>query len=267
MRQKTSIIPGTAGDRTGPSRPGRIAALAAALFIYMACGAPAWAMQILSASDHAELTAEISGTAVSRIALHGDRIARVIRSPDGFAVEHDAARGDLYLSPLPVGGAGGPEQGQAPEAVSLFLGTEKGFTYRLILTVSERESAQVLIRNADAVTALAGEDARKSDPYRGALVALIRAVARREPLPGYVIEADTATESTGAVTAIETWRGPRFAAHVLETPEGAPADAGDLAALFASGIAAAWLSEPGSGPGGGRLAVVVQGPRNLGDLE
>ena len=265
MRQETNITPGTAGKRAGTLWPGRIAVLAAALFIYVACGAPAWAMQILSASDHAELTAEISGTAVSRIALHGDRIARVIRAPDGFAVEHDAARGDLYLSPLPVGGAGGPEQ--APEAVSLFLGTEKGFTYRLILTVSERESAQVLIRNADAVTALAGEDARKSDPYRGALVALIRAVARREPLPGYVIEADTATESTGAVTAIETWRGPRFAAHVLETPEGAPADAGDLAALFASGIAAAWLSEPGSGPGGGRLAVVVQGPRNLGDLE
>ena len=57
------------------------------------------AMQILDAMDHAELEAEISDRAVSRITLAGDRIARVIRGPDGFVVEHDAARGDVYLRP------------------------------------------------------------------------------------------------------------------------------------------------------------------------
>ncbi len=45
------------------------------------------AMQILEAVDHAELAAEISATGVNRIALAGDRIARVVRSPDGYAVE------------------------------------------------------------------------------------------------------------------------------------------------------------------------------------
>ena len=60
----------------------------------------ALAMQILDAADHAELSAEISATGVNRIALAGDRIARVVRSPDGFAVEHDAVSGDLYLRPL-----------------------------------------------------------------------------------------------------------------------------------------------------------------------
>ena len=61
--------------------------------------APAAGMQILDAADHAELSAEISGTAVNRIALDGDRIARVVRAPGGFAIEHDPARGDLYLRP------------------------------------------------------------------------------------------------------------------------------------------------------------------------
>ena len=59
--------------------------------------APSAAMQILDAADHAEIAAEISATHVNRIALHGDRIAKVVRSPDGFAVEHDPTSGDLYL--------------------------------------------------------------------------------------------------------------------------------------------------------------------------
>ena len=62
----------------------------------LAAPVPALAMQILDAADHAELAAEISASNVNRIALAGDRIAKVVRSPDGFAVEHDAASGDLY---------------------------------------------------------------------------------------------------------------------------------------------------------------------------
>ena len=250
-------------DRTGIVPSGRIAVLAAALLICTAFGAPAWAMQILSATDHAELRAEVSAHAVSRIALAHDRIARVIRGPDGFTVEHDAARGDLYLRPA---ASGAPDQAAAPASrpATLFIGTEKGFTYRLVLTVTGRDSAQVLIRNADAAAPVTGEDALRSDAHRSALVTLIRAVARREPLPGYVIEA-RAQEQAGTVTAIETWRGPRFSAHVVEAADGAPADAGEIAALFAPGIAAAWVSAPGSGPAGGRLAVVVQGSRYLGE--
>ena len=102
---------------------------------------PAAAMQILDAADHAELAAEISATQVNRIALHGDRIAKVVRAPDGFAVEHDGASGDLYLRP-----AGRVASDEA--AVTLFVGTEKGFTYRLTLIPAVRGSAQILIRNA-----------------------------------------------------------------------------------------------------------------------
>ena len=41
-------------------------------------------MQIVAASDHAELEAEVSGTVVNRITFDGDRIAQVIRAPGGF---------------------------------------------------------------------------------------------------------------------------------------------------------------------------------------
>ena len=117
------------------------ALLLAAIFLWSA--APASAMQILEAADHAELEAVISDRAVSRIALAGDRVARVIRGPDGFVVEHDASRGDVYLRP--AGRSGVPR-----EPVTLFIGTRKGFTYRLTLRVAARDSAQILIRNAAA---------------------------------------------------------------------------------------------------------------------
>ena len=83
-----------------------MAALLAARELGMAALAmpsPTLAMQILDAADHAELAAEIIATHVNRIALHGGRIARLVRAPDSFAVEHDAASGDLYLRP--AGGA------------------------------------------------------------------------------------------------------------------------------------------------------------------
>ena len=78
----------------------------------LAAPVPALAMQILDAADHAELAAEISATGVNRIALMGDRIAKVVRAPGGFAVEHDAASGDLYLRPA------GPRSGTHPAETS-----------------------------------------------------------------------------------------------------------------------------------------------------
>ena len=222
--------------------------------------APVAAMQLLEAVDHAELAAEVSATEVNRIALLGDRIARVVRAPDGLAVEHDAASGDLWLR------AAGSSATADP--VTLFIGTEKGFTYRLTLTPTVRDAAQILIRNADAMPAasIAG-DVYKSpagDPHIGALVKLVRAVARRDLLPSYEILAGSGAPASG-LALVETWRGPRFRALVLEAGRSAPSGgdgpaglAGTIGALPGVGrVAALWLAAPGTGPSGGRLVVAV----------
>ncbi|MXW90810.1 MAG: hypothetical protein F4114_18445 [Rhodospirillaceae bacterium] len=220
--------------------------------------APAAAMQILEAVDHAELAAEVSATEVNRIALIGDRIARVVRAPDGYAVEHDAVSGDLWLRRV---------DGTPPTAtpVTLFLGTEKGFTYRLTLTPSDRDAAQILIRNA----ALSQDTAASSvpaaaDPHLAALVKLVRAVARREPIAGYEILAGGTSLAAG-LTLIETWRGPRFRALVFEAGRSAPSGGDGLAGLAGTigesltggHVSAFWLAGPGTGPRGGRLVVAV----------
>ena len=250
---------------------------------------PAAAMQILDAADHAELAAEISATGVNRIALHGDRIAKVVRAPGGFAVEHDAASGDLFLRPAPGSGAGAGGAGTHPteagplDPVTLFVGTEKGFTYRLTLVPAVRDSAQILIRNGDIASATAAFAApppagdpriggslsrpmsREGRPRIAALVTLVRAAARREPLPGYAIHAGGGGLAAG-VRLIETWRGPRLAALVLEA-DSLPSASGDGTAAGLAGtigslpgvgtVAALWLAPPATGPSGGRLGVAV----------
>ena len=239
----------------------------------VAAPVPALAMQILDAADHGELVAEISATNVNRIALAGDRIAKVVRSPDGYAVEHDAASGDIYLRPAGTRSGTGPESGTVRDPVTLFIGTEKGFTYRLTLMPAARASAQILIRNADAVPAAASVPVSSSEPHVGALVRLVRAVARREPLPGYAIHAGGRSLAAG-IRLVETWRGPRFAALVLEAdalpsaPAGGAAGlAGTIGSLPGIGpVAALWLAPPATGPSGGRLGVAVVEAAATGDL-
>ena len=232
------------------------AGMLAAHLICTGAAAPASAMQILDAADHAELAAEVSATGVNRIALGHDRIRRVIRAPGGFEVEHYPETGDLYLRPM-AAGPGAESEGSDREPVILFLGTEKGFTYRLTLTPTDRDSAQILIRNGAALARGAAPAAATAaaDPRITALVGLIRAVARRELPAQYAIETGTGM-AIGGLPVIETWRGPRFAAHVVEG-DSALVDASDLAGTMGTGIAAAWLSAPGSGPSGGRFAVIV----------
>ena len=240
------------------SRP-RAALLALHLLAMGALGlpAPAVAMQILDAADHAELAAEISATGINRIALAGDRIAKVVRSPDGFAVEHDAASGDLYLRPVAA------EAGEH-DPVTLFVGTERGFTYRLTLTPSDRDSAQILIRNAGALPGAGVTDPVAGGPHVAALVRLVRAVARRDLLAGYTVHAGGDALQPG-LALIETWRGPRLAALVFEAARPASKDAGGAAGLAGTigslpgvgPVAALWLAPPATGPSGGRLGVAV----------
>ena len=240
-----------------PAVSGRPAAvLVAACVAFAALPEPAAAIQILDAANHAELEAAVSATGVSRVALANDRIRRVIRSPGGFRVEHDATSGDLYLRPPE--GPGSEVDAGAALPITLFLGTERGFTYRLTLTADARASAQVLIRNAAAARpVMQAEGSPERDARVAELVRLVRAVARRESLPGFVAETDLSGRQ-----AIEVWRGVRFVAHVLAA--GPHADAPVLAERFGNGVVAVWVADAGGTETGERIAVVVTEPGRAG---
>ena len=253
----------------------------------LAAPAPAQAMQILDAADHAELAAEISATNVNRIALSG-RPDREGGALAGRVRGRARCRVGRPLSQAADGrggpGAGGvcPAAGAAGGArsVTLFIGTEKGFTYRLTLLPAARDSAQILIRNADAVPSSVAFAASPpaGEPHVAALVRLVRAVAAREPLPGTAIHAGGGALGDG-IRLIETWRGtgafprPRFAALVFEAARPASQDADDSAGLAGTigslpgigSVAALWLAPPATGPSGGRLGVAVVEAAGAGD--
>ena len=230
----------------------RIAAVCLSLLVYMGPGTTAWALQILEATDHAELVAEISDSDVNRIALDGDRISRVIQSPSGLTVEHDPVRGDLYLYP---DGA----RVLAPTPVTLYVGTEQGFTYRLSLSVVSRDSAQILIRNGAVAARPVDRTRMVGGDRRGELVSLILAVARAEPLPGYaIVPAPASAMSAERGSVVELWTGPRFTARVFRTPGEGVEDAAQLARFSGAAVVATWLSPHGRGPNGERLAVLVE---------
>ena len=253
-----------------------------ALIIYMGVAPAGHAIQVLEAADHAELEAEISATALNRVALENDRIARVMQAPGGLLVEHDPVRGDIYVRAIePAGaGAGGSDSGQRPVRgpLTLYLGTERGLTYRLSLTAVERDSAQILIRNAAVAGMAHGEGiagaGASGDAYASDLVELIRAAASNAPPPGYLVVSAPAPRSPAAggpadgspaaggqgmaATLIETWRGRRYRVRVLRAPAGADLDARALAAGSGAGVLAAWVSEGTVNVGGARRAAVVE---------
>ena len=246
--------------RSGCRAGRRAAALLAACVAWGALPGPAAAIQTLDATDHAELEAAASAAGVTRVALADDGIRRVIRSPGGFDIEHDAASGDLYLRPAEALDPSPDRMSGDPLPVTLFLGTERGFTYRLTLTPDARPSAQVLIRNAAAAqpaaqaSAVAAPDARVAE-----LVRLVLAIARGEVPPGYIAAAARATPGRSAVG---TWRGARFTAHVLAA--GPDTEAGALAEGFGAAVAAVWVAAPQPGAARDRIAVVVTEPGRAG---
>ena len=240
--------------------------LGVALIIYMGLSPAGQALQVLEAADHAELEAEIAADAVNRIALENDRVLRVVQAPGGLRVEHDPVRGDVYLYPDGRIAADGA-------TVVLYLGTERGRTYRLSLAVTDRDSAQILIRNT-AVEGGEGDGGPEAGPYAEELVELIRAVARATPLPGYSIapaggspvgggtagpvRSPEGDNAMNRVRVLEVWRGPRWTARILRVPKEGSEDAAAVAARLGGRVRAAWVSEQERGPSGGRLALIVE---------
>lgn len=217
------------------------------------------ATRILDARDHAELAAGISEGGVVRVALIGDRIARVVRAPGGWSVEHDADAGDIYLRP--------PAENAAPEGpVALFVGSERGYTYRLTLEPAVGGPAQILIRNA-AADAVADFARRERGGGRiAALAPLIRAAANGVPPAGYAIGPPVDCCGAEGVSVLEVWRGPRFEAWVLLVGGDGPGDALSLAEGLGSDIAAAWIADAAGEPSAegramSRLAVAVRETR------
>jgi type-F conjugative transfer system secretin TraK len=138
----------------------------------LALGSP----QIRVTEDNGEVVAAISAKEPTRIHLVGDRIRSVKKTTGEFTLSHDAKTGDVYLTP------GNNLSGK--NTINLFVISEKGHTYQLLLTKSDRPAGQVFIKHVGANAGLAHQWEIKT-PYKAAAIALYQAMARGEPIPGY----------------------------------------------------------------------------------
>ena len=214
-----------------------------------AAASEARAPRALTASDHAELHAEIAADGLVRVALLGDRVARTAGAPNGFSVAHDAGAGDIYLRRL-------PNAAEASGPAAFFIGSERGFTYRLRLLPVAGGAAQLLIRNPAIAGAEAAAGGPGGDAHVAEIAALIRAAANRKPPPGYAVAPGVPVAAAG-VAALEIWRGPRFEVWLLALdPRRFPGDAKALARRFGAGTLAAWID--GAGAADARPAAVLR---------
>ena len=156
------------------------------------------AVQIRVADNNAEIFAVISAAEVSRIALDQDRIVSVSTVPQGFSIDHDETNGDLFLVPLPGT--------RLFEPVNLFITSEAGLTYQLLLEPRDIPSEQILIRNPK--NKIAKKD--KTAPYRQEIAHLIRAVIRGDILDDYGRQgasADDIIVDRPDLVPVEIWHG------------------------------------------------------------
>lgn len=157
---------------------------------------PALADQFKMAADNAQVDCVVSRRELTRISLVGDQFASLNKMGGGtpyndFAVVNEPARGDIYLS-VP--------QGFAPQRVTFFGTTKKGYVYKFVCSVDDVEAQQVFVTNP----ALSEPKARQWEdgaPTEATAVRLIQAMANNVSVEGYEVR-----QPTGSATAIDGLR-------------------------------------------------------------
>ncbi len=134
----------------------------------------AHALQIKQVTDNGQITAIVSAQEISRVSLAKDRIRMVNGDPE-VDITHDSETGDVYIKPA-----------TAPLAkpLNLFISTEKGFTYQLLLMPEKVPSEQIIIRNDDAFDG--SEEAQTWEsrtPFHATIIDVLKATIGGVNLP------------------------------------------------------------------------------------
>lgn len=135
------------------------------------------ALQIKQATDNGQITAIVSAQEISRVSLLKDRI-RMVNGDKQVDITHDAETGDVYIKPSDM---------PLSKPLNLFIATEKGFTYQLLLIPKSVPSEQVLIRNEDVLGGSGQAQAwEHRTPFHRAITQVMKATIGGDLLPaGY----------------------------------------------------------------------------------
>lgn len=158
-----------------------------ALFLGRACCAflvlmtgvmVAWGYQLKEVYDDGQVSGIIAAGEISRIVLKHDRI-RLVNADDDISITNDSETGAIFVKPLDA---------TADKPINLFVLSEKGYSYKLILVPDNVPSEQIIIMNPEIDLGRDNEEAdafEKSSPYHHTVTEIVRAMVNREALPGY----------------------------------------------------------------------------------
>lgn len=136
----------------------------------------AFASQIKVASDGSEIAGKISIRDVNRISLIGDRVKSTRTSMWGYEFSNDTDSGDIYVKSLPD---------NIGDPLNAFIITEKGYTYKLLLTPSDVPSEQIFIRNPEISNDKAEGGLKVS--YEQEVIEIMKAMRSGSNLKGFKI--------------------------------------------------------------------------------
>ena len=133
------------------------------------------ALQIREVVESAEIQANIARGDLNRIKVAHDRISKA-RANAGYAtIEFEASTGEIFLR----------TSNKRYSPVSVFLTTEKGFTYKLLLTPKNIPSEQIILRNLATVSDHV-EAIKKSD-YKGVIAKIYKAMVQSQGIEGFEV--------------------------------------------------------------------------------
>ena len=212
------------------------------------------ALQIRQATDNARITATVSASEISRISVVRDRI-RMVNGDPAVDITHDSQTGDVYLK---------PSTAPLSKPLNLFISTEKGFSYQLLLTPMAVPSEQILIRNDDVVDRSGQARAWESrTPFHATVVEVLKATIRGNTLPaGYrkkTFREKPRTREHLSVRRLYAVSGAALQGVAIEVRNvGETATAVSERDLYSPGQAAVYLPRGDLEAGGGLTAYVVR---------
>ena len=159
-----------------------------AILIMLFIPAQANAEQIKAMSNDSEATAVISNYDLSRVKIINDKIKTIRYNNGELSVAEDNDLGEIYIRPTNTG---------TTKNINLFLISEKGNVYKLLLVPKKTPSEQIFIKHRNNYSDWTGgtgggntdgQSLNFDDPYKTTIITLIKSMTNREPLAKFTIE-------------------------------------------------------------------------------
>lgn len=166
--------------------------------------------QTVIVANNTTITAIISESDVTRIAVAGDRITLVRGTAAAYTVSNDTAQGAIFIKPVlkkqrsiyhhslkksqnlkitkKPSQRFCPVKSQSITPFYLFISTEKAHNYVLLLTPKKDYPPEILVLKPLELEKIAAQHWEKSGIYSQTLAHLVTSIVNQTPPPGYILK-------------------------------------------------------------------------------